>query len=110
VLLAEHLRERANRAAILASAAAIYEGLKTPYQALYRLKRWADHWREREPQAAKAFAYESEDTLLYLNAPPPWHRRLKTTNPVERFIRELNKKTIKVGVDPSAPAGKGPHI
>lgn len=100
--IADHLREHANRGAILASAAAIYDGLRTPYQALHRLKRWVDHWRERAPEAVKNFAYEFEDTLTYLNAPCEWQRRVKTTNPLERLIRELNKKTRKAGIWPSA--------
>jgi len=100
--IADHLRERANRGAILSSAGAIYKGLKTSYQALHRLKRWADHWREQEPEAVRTFAYEFEDTLTYLNAPAAWQRRVKTTDPLERLIRELNKKTRKAGIWPSA--------
>ncbi len=100
--IAAHLRDRGHRAAILSSAADIYRGLKTPYQALYRLGRWREHWQEREPEAVRNFAHEFEDTLSYLHAPLFWQRRLKTTNPIERFIRELNKKTHKVGTYPSA--------
>jgi len=37
-----------------------------------------------------------------LSAPEGWRSRLKTTNPIERFIRELNKKFRKVGIFPSA--------
>ena len=97
-----HLRQRRNRRAILASAGAIYDDLQTPYQARYRLQRWRQRWKEQEPEAVENFAYEFEDTLLYLNAPPRWRRRLRTTNPIERFIRELNRKYAKVGVFPSA--------
>lgn len=100
--ITEHLSHRDNRKAILASAGQIYQGLRTPYQAIYRLGRWAARWKEREPDAVRNFAYEFEDTLTYLNAPAEWQSRLKTTNPIERFIRELNKKYRKVGIFPSA--------
>lgn len=100
--IADHLQERSLRGAILSEAAAIYEGLRTPYQARYRLGQWAERWREAEPQAVSRFSYEFEDTLTYLNAPPEDRRRLKTTNPIERLIRELNKKIRKVGIFPSA--------
>jgi putative transposase len=100
--LAEHLKDRQNRPALLSSAAAIYEDLHTPHQALHRLQRWAEHWREVKPHAVRRMEADSEDTLTYLNAPPRWQRRLKTNNPLERLIRELNKKTNKVGAYPSA--------
>jgi len=100
--IADHLKDRTHRAAILSSAAAIYKGLTTPYQGIYRLGRWKDYWQEVEPEAVRNFAHEFEDTLSYLGAALSWQRRLKTTNPIERFIRELNKKTHKVGTYPSA--------
>jgi putative transposase len=100
--IADHLRERSLREAILSDAAAIYEGLRTRYQARYRMGQWAERWREAEPEAVSRFSYEFEDTLTYLNAPPEHRRRLKTTNPIERLIRELNKKIRRVGIFPSA--------
>lgn len=99
--IADHLREAARRRAILADASAIYDDLRTPYQANCRLKSWIERWKEREPEAVRNFAYDFELTLTYLNEPARWHSRLKTTNPIERFIRELNKKFRKVGIWPS---------
>jgi len=100
--ITDHLVDTENRAAILASAADIYQDLETPHQAMYRLARWAKRWQEVEPAAVRNFVNDFEDTLTYLNAPAQWRRRLKTNNPIERFIRELNKKTNKVGIWPSA--------
>lgn len=100
--LAEHVRDRTRRDALLSSAGTIYEDLRTPHQAHCRLQRWADRWRSREPQAVARLEADLDDTLTYLNAPPEWQTRLKTNNPIERFIRELNKKTNKVGIYPSA--------
>ncbi|MCD6415926.1 MAG: IS256 family transposase [Planctomycetes bacterium] len=100
--ITDHLEDRANRKAILASAGAIYQGLQTPQQANLRLARWMARWKETEPEAARNFAYRFDDTLIYLNAPPKWRNRLKTTNPIERLIQELNKKFRKAGVFPSA--------
>ena len=100
--ITDHLCDRRNRKAILAGAGRIYEGLNTRRQAHYRLSRWKERWREREPDAVRNFEYDFELTLTYLNAPPWWRCRLKTTNPIERFIRELNKKFGKVSIFPSA--------
>ncbi len=100
--ITNHLKDSQNRKPILATAAEIYHDLRTPYQAQYRLKRWTEKWREPEPDAVRNFAYDFEHTLFYLNAPARWQARLKTTNPIERFIKELNKKYRKVGIFPSA--------
>lgn len=99
--ITDHLRDRDNRKAILASAGDIYEALHTQGQAMYRLRKWQKRWKEAEPDAVRNFVYEFEDTLWYLNAPEQWQSRLKTTNPIERFIKELNKKFRKVGIFPS---------
>ena len=62
-------------------------------------------WAQNEPDAVRCFLYEFERTLTYLNARPSyggWRSRLKTTDPLERFIRELNRKFHLVGVFPSS--------
>jgi putative transposase len=100
--IADHLQERSLRAAVLSEAAAIYDGLQTPRQGQRRLEAWKARWCELEPGAVRCFAYEFDDTLTYLNAPPAWQRRLKTSNPIERFIRELNRKMRQVGIFPTA--------
>lgn len=100
--LADHLTERSNREAVLESAAAIYRDLENAHQGRQRLRQWVERWQEAEPQAVQRFCYEFEDTLTYLQARPKHRRRLKTTNPIERLIRELNRKMSKVGIFPSA--------
>jgi transposase-like protein len=100
--LAEHLRDRGHRRALLSTAAALYDGLRSRRQAMMRLRRWAARWADREPEAVRRLQSDFEDTLTYLNAPAAWRRRLKTSNPIERLIRELNRKTNKVGPYPSA--------
>jgi len=100
--LAEHLRDRTHRERILHDASAIYRGLRTRAQAQARLRRWMRRWQEREPDAVRTFSYDFEQTLTYLNAPPQWRSRVKTSNPIERFIRELDRKFERVGIFPSS--------
>ncbi len=100
--LSDHVTERTRRKALVASAAAIYKDLESPYQAQRRLARWAQRWHEREPVAVARLHDDFEDTLTYLNAPEEDRPRLKTTNPIERFIEELNRKIEQVGIFPSA--------
>jgi transposase-like protein len=100
--IADHLERSHHREAILSQAAAIHEGLRTPCQARRRLRLWAERWREAEPEAVRRFCYEFDDTLTYLNVPAEDRTRVKTTNPIARFIRELSKKIQKVGIFPGA--------
>jgi len=36
------------------------------------------------------------DCLTYLDYPEPWRRKLKTNNPIERTIEELNRRLSPV--------------
>lgn len=100
--IAEHLQEPRHRKAILADAGSIHKGLQSIAQARLRLSTWAERWRELEPEAVRNFCAGFERTLRYLEAPPRWRRRLKTNNPIERLIRELNRKYSQMGVFPNA--------
>jgi len=66
-------------------------------QARARQRRWAGKWRDIEPEVVENFSADFELTLRYVTAPPPFRRRVKTNNPVERFIRELNRKFRQMG-------------
>jgi transposase-like protein len=100
--ITEHLRDRGHRKAILDQAGAIYHDLRTPGQAFARLRAWQRRWAGHEPEAVRTFTYEFEDTLTYLNTPAQDHPRVKTNNPIERFIKELNRKIKAVGIFPSS--------
>ena len=99
--LAEHVMDRAHLERMRAEAAAIYAGVEGIPQAWARLARWAERWMALEPEAVAWFADEFDLTLRYLTVPKAWRRRVKTTNPVERFIRELSRQFDRRGICPS---------
>jgi len=99
--IAQHLRERTNRKAILRDATRVHRALRTRQEALRRLDEWSAEWAESEPEAVRAFRQDFEWTLVYLNAPSKHRRRLRTTNPAERVMRELARKIKEVGIFPS---------
>ena len=70
-------------------------------QALKRLECWRRQWLALEPQAVRCFSADFDRTLVYLSLPQAQRPRVKTTNPLERFIKELNRKITEVGVFPS---------
>lgn len=99
--LAEHLMDRAHLERMRAEAAAIYEGVEGIPQAWARLAPWVEGWIEVEPEAVKWFVDEFDLTLRYLMVPRAWRRRVKTTNPMERFIRDLSRQFDRRGICPS---------
>jgi len=101
--VSRRLRDRSHRGAILASASAIWEGVQTAAQAVVRLERWAEAWHTVEPEAVATLREGFDQTLRYLNLAPALRTRVRTTNPIERFMGELEKATGHV------PIWENPH-
>ena len=99
--IAGHLEDRSHRRAIMGEAGDIYRDLRTVPQARARLQRWRRRWLSLEPEAVRCFCADFEATLVYLSVPEGERSRVKTSNPIERFIKELNRKIKEVGVFPS---------
>lgn len=57
-----------------------------------RLRRFCAKWVDREPKAVEIFTGGIEDCFCYLTYPPPLHRTLKSTNPIERQIEEFRRR------------------
>jgi len=77
-------------------AAEIYD-VETAEQARQRLAGFASTWRDREPQAVASLEMDFEKTLLFLAVPRNHRRWVTTTNPLERYIRELRRRTRPMG-------------
>ena len=77
-------------------AAAIYD-VDTADEARQRLASFASSWRAREPQAVATLEADFEQTLLFLAVPREHRRWVTTTNPIERLIRELRRRTRPMG-------------
>ena len=99
--IAGHLEDRSHRRALMGEAGDIYRDLRTVPQAWARLQRWRRRWLSLEPEAVRCFCGDFEATLVYLSLPEVERPRVKTSNPMERFIKELNRKIKEVGVFPS---------
>lgn len=54
----------------------------------------------RWPKAAELLAEAEEDVLAYMAFPPEHWSRIYSTNPLERLIKEIKRRTYVVGVFP----------
>jgi len=95
------LRDKSLKGAIQGEAGAVFEAA-TRAEATARLEHWKKCWTRTEPLAVAHFMRDVDKMLLFYESPPLLRRRLKTSNPIERFIRELDRKFERVGVFPSA--------
>ena len=95
------LLDKTRKGRIQAEAGAIFEA-QTRAEARARLERWKQRWKPAEPVAVAHFIRDIDRMMLFYESPAPLRRRVKTSNPIERFIRELDRKFERVGVFPSA--------
>lgn len=58
-------------------------------------------WEPRLPKLSRALRAGVEDTLMILRLPSEHRRRLRTTNILERQMREFRKRTRKVSIFPN---------
>ena len=95
--MSRHLEDFANRKAITSSAGAIYSEARTAAQSKARLREWIAQWQDKEPAAVKSFCRSFGYTLTHFNLEPELRKRVRTTNPIERFHLELEKATGHAG-------------
>jgi putative transposase len=69
-----------------------------------QLAETANRMAKRWPKAAELLAAAEEDVLAYMAFPPEHWSRIYSTNPLERLIREIRRRTEVVGVFPDEAA------
>jgi len=89
--IAGHLIEKGNRKRILRQAARIYRA-GSAEKARIRAKVWAGRWQKREPDAVRTFLVGFEKTLVFYQFEPEVWKKIRTTNLLERYLRELRRR------------------
>jgi putative transposase len=87
---------RAHEKACLADARRIYQAANRR-EALHLWKEWQATWEGREPEAVACLGRDLEALLTFLKCPPEHRRIVRTTNYIERLIRELRRRTRPMG-------------
>lgn len=66
-------------------------------EALAAFKEWKDAWEAIEPQAVRCLANDLEALLTFYRFPKEHQTAIRTTNYIERLIRELRRRTRPMG-------------
>jgi transposase-like protein len=85
---------------IKADAYAIYDA-ETKAEAEQRLEAFTNKWQPIEPKAVHAFKWGIKHTFSYYQFDPKLHRRIRTTNLIERLFREFRTKADEIGAFPN---------
>lgn len=64
-------------------------------------------WRAGFPEAVAVFEQGISEALTYLDFPSAHHRRIRTTNGLERLFQEVKRRTRIVGVFPNEARLRG---
>jgi putative transposase len=91
--LAGHCEQPRYKRRIVQDALVVFAA-QTQAEARQRLHHFMRTWSDKEPKAVRNFLKGFEYCLIYLDYPEPWRSKLKTNNPIERTIEEINRRLI----------------
>jgi putative transposase len=87
----KYLKNSRNRKAVLQQAREVF-GAPDKTQAIKRAKVFIQDWKAREPKAVSCFARDLDSSLIFYDQPKELWTKLKSTNPLERLLRELRRR------------------
>ena len=98
----KYLKGSPNRRAVLQEAKAVFAA-SNKTQALARAKQFLQRWPTIEPRAVKCFARNLDASLTFYDQPKELWSRLKSTNPLERTLREFRRRVRLIDSFPDIP-------
>lgn len=101
----KYLKGSKNRRAVMREAKTVFSAPgKT--QALLLARRFIQHWEAIEPRAVRCFARNLDASLTFYDQPQKLWNRLKSTNPLERTLREFRRRIRLVDSFPDIPTAE----
>jgi putative transposase len=93
--VAQHLK-KSQQQACLAPAQERYRAT-SQREVRQAWQRWQERWAPEAPEAVACLAQDLEALCTFLHCPAAHHRLIRTTNYIERLIRELRRRTRPMG-------------
>lgn len=91
--LAQHCEQSRHKKRMVLDALHIFNA-RTQTEVRLRLRYFIQKWSATEPKAVRNLLKGFDSCLVYLDYPEPWRSKLRTNNPIERTIEELNRRLI----------------
>lgn len=89
--LADRVRHSVYRRPLMHQASAIYQAPDRA-TAVARARQFQQRWAPHEPQAVRLFLKDFDDTLVFYLFDRHWWNRIKSTNILERLLREVRRR------------------
>jgi len=89
--LADRVHHSAHRRPLMQQASAIYQA-PDRVAAVARARQFQQRWTPHEPHAVRLFLKNFDDTLVFYAFDRHWWSRLKSTNLLERLLREVRRR------------------
>ena len=93
------------RSQCVEQAAEIYKS-PTVNKALKVFRQWEKAWQKLVPNAVECLSRDIDELLGFLNCPPPHHKKIRTTNVIERQFREFRRRLKVMGTFPNTASLK----
>ena len=90
---------------LIADAFRIFEAA-TVTEAGKRLSQFSQRWGRSEPRAVRSLHRDFADCLTYLAYDDPVRTRLKTNNPIERYLQEIERRTVPMRSFTTVPSAQ----
>lgn len=87
-----NLLKKSQREECLAGARLLYQA-PTKQGATKAYWKWARRWRTEAPKAVACLERDLQALLAFLSCPASHHRKVRTTNAIERCFREVRRRT-----------------
>jgi transposase-like protein len=87
----KYLKSSPNRKAVLQEAKAVFTA-GDKKEAVTKARAFIGRWQAREPKAVSCFARDLDSSLVFYDQPKQLWTKLKSTNPLERLLRELRHR------------------
>ena len=95
-ILSKIKKKTKHRKKLIKQASEIFKS-KDREEAIIRINKFLKQWQDKEPLACKCLKKDLGDYLRYYEFPAKIRDKLKSTNALERILREIRRITRRVG-------------